>query len=727
MKNVRWLLPLLGLALLAAPRLAGACPTETKCECNCNAGCMYGETCKFVKECKVYKSCRNIKVCSYGKDVCCSGSKAKVCHIPPGNPFNAHTICVGQPAVQAHLDHGDYLGKCHPGCEHRDVCKSQKCCTYTKKCECNEYNSQCPPCNCPSQDAGFLPDMEQIEPDMKQVEPDMKQVEPDMKQVEPDMKQVEPDAGRSLVPDMKVKSPDAGPKPDLEVIEVDAECPTCPNGTAEEPDLELIGGGGCSVGSFKDGAPGFAILALAFLALGLIRRSKAMIVFSVLFFTISAFGSVAYAAPPVNNFKTAPGFSDYYTTMNPKPLGHLDFNAQLVLNYAHKPLRIVDRATGNTVDTVLRFRMNVDFAMAIGLFDWFELGVVVPTSAGQGAGNLEPIRTELNEHDFQLPDFKDLRVVPKIRLLSVSLSEATFLRLGLAMPITAPTGDRDRLLGENGPTITPTLLAGLDNKYFSMGLNVGVLTRYGQYYEFRNQTIASANDFIYGFGLNVPLAKDFGPMRRLDFVGDLWGSVEFAEQDKEEIGLEAMGGFRTHMKHGVVMNAAAGGGITKGYGVPEYRVMWGFGWEFDWQKPKACPTCVCKDCKPVVKIVEKLVPVIKEKVLIIPPVYFDTDKHSLRQDAIETLDRTVDLLKQNPWVKKVRLEGHCDFRASNKYNEALGWRRVYAVRNYLIDHGIAMKKLEARGYGETQPVNNSKVEPGLQKNRRVEFHILEVE
>jgi len=35
-----------------------------------------------------------------------------LCHRPPGNPSNEHTICVGAPAVGAHLAHGDSLGPC---------------------------------------------------------------------------------------------------------------------------------------------------------------------------------------------------------------------------------------------------------------------------------------------------------------------------------------------------------------------------------------------------------------------------------------------------------------------------------------------------------------------------------------------------------------------------------------------------------------------------------------
>lgn len=38
--------------------------------------------------------------------------KTTVCHIPPGNPANEHTICIGNPGVPAHLAHGDFLGSC---------------------------------------------------------------------------------------------------------------------------------------------------------------------------------------------------------------------------------------------------------------------------------------------------------------------------------------------------------------------------------------------------------------------------------------------------------------------------------------------------------------------------------------------------------------------------------------------------------------------------------------
>jgi hypothetical protein len=40
-------------------------------------------------------------------------NKTTICHIPPGNPSNAHTLCVGNAAVRAHMEnHGDPIGEC---------------------------------------------------------------------------------------------------------------------------------------------------------------------------------------------------------------------------------------------------------------------------------------------------------------------------------------------------------------------------------------------------------------------------------------------------------------------------------------------------------------------------------------------------------------------------------------------------------------------------------------
>jgi hypothetical protein len=47
----------------------------------------------------------------------CQAGKIEICHVPPGNPDNAHTICVGAAAEDAHVAHGDHPGACDGGDE----------------------------------------------------------------------------------------------------------------------------------------------------------------------------------------------------------------------------------------------------------------------------------------------------------------------------------------------------------------------------------------------------------------------------------------------------------------------------------------------------------------------------------------------------------------------------------------------------------------------------------
>ncbi|MEA3136448.1 MAG: large repetitive protein, partial [Thermoplasmata archaeon] len=49
-----------------------------------------------------------------------SSGKVTICHVPPGNPGNAHTLSVGSSAVPAHLAHGDSLGACAEDCDEVD-------------------------------------------------------------------------------------------------------------------------------------------------------------------------------------------------------------------------------------------------------------------------------------------------------------------------------------------------------------------------------------------------------------------------------------------------------------------------------------------------------------------------------------------------------------------------------------------------------------------------------
>ena len=56
-----------------------------------------------------------------------AGNKVDVCHLPPGNPDNWHTISVSENALNAHLGHGDLEGSCAENCE--TLCDDDDACT----------------------------------------------------------------------------------------------------------------------------------------------------------------------------------------------------------------------------------------------------------------------------------------------------------------------------------------------------------------------------------------------------------------------------------------------------------------------------------------------------------------------------------------------------------------------------------------------------------------------
>jgi outer membrane protein OmpA-like peptidoglycan-associated protein len=124
-----------------------------------------------------------------------------------------------------------------------------------------------------------------------------------------------------------------------------------------------------------------------------------------------------------------------------------------------------------------------------------------------------------------------------------------------------------------------------------------------------------------------------------------------------------------------------------------------------------------------VKLVKKLE---KEEKIILRGINFATGSAVIPPSEYPVLDQVVQVLKAN---EKVRVEvgGHTDSVGSETYNQSLSERRAQSVRNYLIQRGISASRLEARGYGEYQPVAPNTTREGRSQNRRIEFRVLSTE
>ena len=101
-------------------------------------------------------------------------------------------------------------------------------------------------------------------------------------------------------------------------------------------------------------------------------------------------------------------------------------------------------------------------------------------------------------------------------------------------------------------------------------------------------------------------------------------------------------------------------------------------------------------------------------------VFFEFDKADLQPASMPELNHALDLMKQVPSMR-VEIAGYTDTVGTLAHNMDLSLRRANAVRDYLVQQGVAADRITAKGYGPSSPVASNETDEGRAKNRRVEF------
>jgi outer membrane protein OmpA-like peptidoglycan-associated protein len=104
-------------------------------------------------------------------------------------------------------------------------------------------------------------------------------------------------------------------------------------------------------------------------------------------------------------------------------------------------------------------------------------------------------------------------------------------------------------------------------------------------------------------------------------------------------------------------------------------------------------------------------------------VNFATDSSDILPDSEQLLTEIADVLLRHPDIAHLEIQGHTDNRGGHDHNMDLSQRRAEAVRDWLVAHGVEASRLEAHGYGDTQPVAPNITAGGRARNRRVQFII----
>lgn len=106
-------------------------------------------------------------------------------------------------------------------------------------------------------------------------------------------------------------------------------------------------------------------------------------------------------------------------------------------------------------------------------------------------------------------------------------------------------------------------------------------------------------------------------------------------------------------------------------------------------------------------------------------VYFDTNKHDIKQECEASLQELASFLTRNTDVV-VEVGGHTNNRPAEGFANKLSTERAKAVADWLVDQGVPTERVQFKGYGKTMPIVPNDTEENLKKNQRVEIKILKI-
>ena len=133
-------------------------------------------------------------------------------------------------------------------------------------------------------------------------------------------------------------------------------------------------------------------------------------------------------------------------------------------------------------------------------------------------------------------------------------------------------------------------------------------------------------------------------------------------------------------------------------------------------KPNEDPTK--NGCPEAVRVTET-------EVVILQQVQFDTNKATIKKVSDPLLDEVAGVFREHPEILKIEVQGHTDNKGAPALNKKLSQDRAESVKKALVKRGISDGRMVPKGYGPDKPIADNGTDEGRQKNRRVQFVILE--
>jgi outer membrane protein OmpA-like peptidoglycan-associated protein len=115
---------------------------------------------------------------------------------------------------------------------------------------------------------------------------------------------------------------------------------------------------------------------------------------------------------------------------------------------------------------------------------------------------------------------------------------------------------------------------------------------------------------------------------------------------------------------------------------------------------------------------------LKSKPTILRQLFFEKNSATILPESEDELIMLQDLMLSNPTMR-IEIAGHTDESGSEELNKKLSIDRAQAVSNFMQMLEIDASRMTCKGFGSTRPLFNNDTEQGREKNRRVEFRVVQ--
>ncbi|MBI2893227.1 MAG: OmpA family protein [Deltaproteobacteria bacterium] len=268
-------------------------------------------------------------------------------------------------------------------------------------------------------------------------------------------------------------------------------------------------------------------------------------------------GQTPADAMDVQLFHPAASATAWASLDRPTVPSHLALSLGAFANWASRPLSIEHDGTR---EPIVARALGIDLAVALGLFQAMELGVVVPLQILQEAS----LSAAAAEDDFSTRGVigaADPRLTLKVPLLSGGL------RIAGSLGATIPVGKARQFITGPRWVLSPTILAAVDAGPLELAGSVGYWLRQ-EHHVTRDFEID--DELVVMAGARAPLGRRLGLSVEAEAripAAASWTAIDTPVDARAVLDAE--------LAHGLRAFLGAGRGLTSGYGTPSIRALVG--------------------------------------------------------------------------------------------------------------------------------------------------------